>query len=273
MNKSLYLCLGAALAAPVMAASPAERELVQAQVAAGLAVPSQSIELSAADRSFCVSGLIAAGEYIDITFVLTEDCCDWEINSCLSDETDTYFTSLVGPGISLVGYDDPPFCPRDCGSWAPDVMTQAYSFSNDGTTPPDCLPAGAYVLTVYSFSSFDPATCEFVDPGPFTVCINCEGDGGTVGADELPAGFALGQNYPNPFNPTTSIGFSLPETGEASLRVYDLTGREVATLVNGLTERGEHVVSFDASELGTGVYFYTLQAGAVSTTKKMVLVK
>ncbi|MDP2360992.1 MAG: T9SS type A sorting domain-containing protein [bacterium] len=94
-----------------------------------------------------------------------------------------------------------------------------------------------------------------------------------VAADELPSTFTLEQNYPNPFNPTTSISFSLPETGTASLRVFDMTGREVATLVNGMTERGTHTVSFDASNLGTGVYFYTLQSGSFTTTKKMVLVK
>ena len=94
-----------------------------------------------------------------------------------------------------------------------------------------------------------------------------------VNADEQPAAFALAQNAPNPFNPTTSISFTLPEAGAASLKVFDTAGREVATLVNGMTERGQHSVSFDASQLSTGVYFYTLQFNGQSTTQKMVLVK
>lgn len=94
-----------------------------------------------------------------------------------------------------------------------------------------------------------------------------------VNADEQAASFELAQNFPNPFNPTTSINFTLPEAGEASLKVYDMNGREVATLVNGMTERGAHTVTFDASGLSTGVYFYTLKAGELTSTQKMVLVK
>lgn len=94
-----------------------------------------------------------------------------------------------------------------------------------------------------------------------------------VNAGEQAASFELAQNFPNPFNPTTSINFTLPEAGEASLKVYDMNGREVATLVNGMTERGAHTVTFDASGLSTGVYFYTLKAGELTSTQKMVLVK
>jgi hypothetical protein len=138
---------------------------------------------------------------------------------------------------------------------------------------PNCLPAGTYVLSLYSFSSNDPATCQYVDPGAYTVCVNCNGHDGSVGATELPSGFALAQNAPNPFNPSTEIRFNLPEAGEAVLRVHDINGREVATLVNGLLERGEHTVSFDGSALSTGVYFYTLEAAGQTTTRKMLLAK
>jgi hypothetical protein len=272
MKKTLSLCLTAALAAPVLAATPMERELVQLQIQSGELQPSQQVIMDGTDRTFCISGSIVSGSTIAITFVLTEDCCNWEINSCPSDETDTYFTSLVGPGVNLTGVDDPGNCPRDCASFAPDVMNATQAFSADGTPVPACLPAGVYVLSMYSFSSFDPATCQPVDPGLYTVCLNCNG-GGQVGADELPSGFALAQNAPNPFNPSTEIRFSLPEAGAASLKVYDIAGREVATLVNGMTERGEHVVSFDASNLSTGLYFYTLESAGHSVTHKMLLTK
>ena len=272
MKKTLTLCCLAAVALPALAGTPLEREMVQSLIQSGALLPSQNLEMNSADRTFCLSGSILSGETIAITFVLTEDCCDWEINSCPSDETDTYFTSLVGPGIDLQGVDDPGNCPRDCGAFAPDVMNINQAFSNNGLPVPACLPAGTYVLSLYSFSSYDPATCDPINPGAYTVCLNCNG-GGQVGADELPTGFALAQNAPNPFNPSTEIRFSLPEAGTASLRVHDIAGREVATLVNGTTERGEHVVSFDASRLSTGVYFYTLEAAGQSMTRKMVLAK
>jgi hypothetical protein len=273
MKKSLALCCLAALTTPVLAGSPVERQMVQDLFQSGAFQYAETVEMSAAERSFCVSGEILSGQTIAITFVLTEDCCDWEINSCPSDETDTYFTNLTGPGVDLQGFDDPGDCPRDCGSFAPDVMNVNQAASNNGLPVPDCLPAGTYVLSLYSFSSYDPATCEPVDPGPYTVCVNCNGHDGSVGANDQPTSFALAQNAPNPFNPSTEIRFSLPEAGEATLRVHDIAGRVVATLVNGLLERGEHVVSFDGSALSTGVYFYTLEAAGQTTTRKMLLAK
>jgi len=94
-----------------------------------------------------------------------------------------------------------------------------------------------------------------------------------VGANETPAAFALSQNVPNPFNPTTSISFTLAEAGAASLKVFDLAGREVATLVSGVLERGAHSVEFDGANLASGVYVYTLQAGATVESRRMVLMK
>ncbi len=88
-----------------------------------------------------------------------------------------------------------------------------------------------------------------------------------------PEGFVLEQNYPNPFNPETSIRFSLPENSVVSLKVYDVNGKLVKTLVNGLTAAGSHEVSFNASELASGVYFCTLKAGVFTETKKLMLTK
>lgn len=91
--------------------------------------------------------------------------------------------------------------------------------------------------------------------------------------DNTPANFNLDQNYPNPFNPTTVISYQLPSASRVSLKVYDLVGRQVATLVNGQMEAGVHQVSFDASRLASGVYFYQLQAGSFVASKKLVLLK
>ncbi len=85
--------------------------------------------------------------------------------------------------------------------------------------------------------------------------------------------FRLEQNYPNPFNPTTNITYVLPKAENVSLKVYDVLGREVATLVNEVKPAGAYTVPFNASNLASGVYFYKLQAGSFVQTKKMMLVK
>ena len=85
--------------------------------------------------------------------------------------------------------------------------------------------------------------------------------------------YALSGNYPNPFNPNTIITFKLPHAVHVSLKVYDVLGKEVATLVNEVRNVGNHAVSFDASGLPSGVYLCTLQAGSFTETKKMILMK
>ena len=89
----------------------------------------------------------------------------------------------------------------------------------------------------------------------------------------IPTNFALKQNYPNPFNPATNIEFSIPVKGFVSLKIYDITGREVAQLVNTHLYPGLYTANFDASRLSSGVYFYTLRAEGFTQTKKMLLVK
>ncbi len=111
--------------------------------------------------------------------------------------------------------------------------------------------------------------------GTFEMLPTVEVDAG------LPRNFELGQNYPNPFNPTTVISYQLPMASEVSLKVYDLLGREVATLVKGRQEAGRYSVLFNAASLSSGVYFYRLQTGTsdgrssnvFTQTNKMMLVK
>jgi hypothetical protein len=89
-----------------------------------------------------------------------------------------------------------------------------------------------------------------------------------------PRVFALSQNYPNPFNPITTIQFTLKEDGFVSLKVYDILGRDVKTLVNGELKAGiYHRISFNASELSSGIYIYRLAARNNALIKKLVLMK
>jgi hypothetical protein len=88
-----------------------------------------------------------------------------------------------------------------------------------------------------------------------------------------PVQFSLGQNYPNPFNPGTSFKFRVPSSGLVTLKVYDVLGREVTTLVNEVRAPGAYTVRWDASSFSSGVYFYKLEAGNFSQTRKLLLLK
>jgi hypothetical protein len=91
--------------------------------------------------------------------------------------------------------------------------------------------------------------------------------------DVLPAAYRLEQNYPNPFNPTTNIRYSIPQSAFVTLTVFDMVGREVATLVNQEQSAGTYVADFDAANLANGTYFYKIQAGNFSETRKMMVLK
>ncbi len=89
----------------------------------------------------------------------------------------------------------------------------------------------------------------------------------------VPSVYTLSQNYPNPFNPTTKINFALPKSGLVSMKVYDILGKEVATLVNEVKNAGNYTVDFNASSLTSGVYFYKVSVNGFSEVKKMLLLK
>jgi hypothetical protein len=91
--------------------------------------------------------------------------------------------------------------------------------------------------------------------------------------DEVPSSFTLYQNYPNPFNPTTRIKYQVASAEKVNLIVYDILGREIATLVNETKPVGNHEVEFDASKLPSGIFFYRLQSGDFTQTKKMMVIK
>ncbi len=129
-------------------------------------------------------------------------------------------------------------------AFAPDGMT-AYAVVFDATS-------GAPSVQQFEF---DPVTAIEKEPG------------------DLPKSFALEQNYPNPFNPSTEIQFALHEAGHVTLKVYDVLGREVAVLVDEHLANGNYRFTFDASDLTSGTYVYTLSAGGERKSASMVLAK
>ena len=90
---------------------------------------------------------------------------------------------------------------------------------------------------------------------------------------EIPQKFELAQNYPNPFNPSTTISYSIAKEGNVSLKIFDVLGQEVASIVNEFQKVGNYKVSFNATQLATGIYFYRIQSGSFTNVKKMMLIK
>ena len=172
-------------------------------------------------------------------------------------DTNSYFYAEYMPcdeeydeATNYIGWND--------GASAEDWMTHVFIGDCEAM-----MPAGTYYILISGYYSSSIGNFEMhVD------AIDCT----PASADETPVDFALSQNYPNPFNPTTNIDFTV-ETGMVNLAVYNLAGQQVATLVDGMVEAGTHTVTFDASNLTSGVYFYTLTANGVSTSQKMVLVR
>jgi uncharacterized protein YdaL len=89
----------------------------------------------------------------------------------------------------------------------------------------------------------------------------------------IPREYSLSQNFPNPFNPVTVINFQIPKSGLTQMKVYDVTGRLIKTLVNEFKTSGYYKIEFDASSLASGVYFYKLTSGNYSSVKKLVVLK
>ncbi|MCH7965251.1 MAG: T9SS type A sorting domain-containing protein [Bacteroidetes bacterium] len=88
-----------------------------------------------------------------------------------------------------------------------------------------------------------------------------------------PIEYSLSQNYPNPFNPSTTISYSISKDGLVTLKVYDILGKEVLTLINEVQSAGTKNITFDASELSSGVYYYQLVSGEFTSIKKLILMK
>ncbi len=145
--------------------------------------------------------------------------------------------------------------------------------SNDG----GLTFTSAFTATLGTFNDMDfavngcPSGWAVTSSGAIYKMSILTGISGT--SEIIPDNYSLKQNYPNPFNPTTNINFSIPKSGLVTLKIYDMTGKEVATLVNEVKSAGSYLVGFNASNLPSGAYFYRVSSGNFVDTKKMMLIK
>jgi hypothetical protein len=208
-----------------------------------------------------VSGF-PTGVHGAVTIEITAECCDWFISSCAAQYVDSHFRLYNSSNVMVASNDDGR-CTYPC-VFGPAVLGSAF-----GDT---CLPAGIYTLDLYVYSYRNASCSSGQAPFDWDICYDfCSG--GSAGTNDQPVSFNLGDAFPNPFNPSTTINFSLAETANASLKVFNVAGAEVASLVSGVTAAGEHNVTFDAASLTSGVYFYTLEVAGLVETRKMILVK
>jgi len=166
-----------------------------------------------------------------------------------------------------------------------DLQVQITVSGTSNDVAGELVDASGTVVTFNNSTSSNPFTLTAPGPGNYTVNA---GHGGPlrwdsasvtiilteVGENPLkPKSFELFDNYPNPFNPSTTLKYSLPEASLTSLKIYDAIGNEVAILVDEMKSAGTHQIEFNAAGLSSGIYYYTIQAGSFSETRKMILMK
>ena len=146
---------------------------------------------------------------------------------------------------------------------------------NSFTSGPPSTNQWVYDL-VFTMVGTNPYYCELhggSGGSGMAGVINVEPPVSVSGDDPVVTKFELNQNYPNPFNPTTAIKYSIPVSGEVTLKIFNSLGEEVATIVNEFRSAGNYEIIFNATDISSGVYYYQLKAGNLVKTKKMLLLK
>ena len=151
------------------------------------------------------------------------------------------------------------------------LETSADKFSGEDPELKWSVDANNFRTKIVAFA--DDKLVEVTDINNHIIDSDNNGDTEVENATELPTEFSLSQNYPNPFNPSTVIRYSLFENGFTSLKIYDISGKEVANLVNEMQAPGRYEVKFEGSNFASGVYFYKITAGSFSAVKRMFLIK
>ncbi len=151
------------------------------------------------------------------------------------------------------------------------VSTPLNLFNTSFTKNTNLLQNGYYLY--YRISATDKALKPHTSYYPENGFIKVTDIVNVKNEENLPIQYSLCQNYPNPFNPSTTISFSIPKQEFVTLKVYDVLGKEIATLVNQELAADNYTKTFNASGLSSGIYFYSLKAGSFVETRKMILVK
>jgi photosystem II stability/assembly factor-like uncharacterized protein len=180
------------------------------------------------------------------------------------------YTATTAPGASgsLDGLDG-----KGTDWWSIRTGTDIYRSTNQGGTW-----TTAYTVTGAAFNDIDLVDGVGGCPTGWAVGTGTVVKmGATVGitsySSEVPESYMLKQNFPNPFNPTTNINFTIPSSGFVTLKVYNMAGMEVATLLNETKTAGSYIVGFNAANLPSGAYFYRISTNNFTDTKKMLLIK
>ena len=200
---------------------------------------------------------------------------DWTLGEpvALPVELSSFSASIIGSAIKL--------------SWRTETETNNYGFEVErkstvkGQTSDDWTKIG--FVEGYGNSN-SPKNYSFTDAsvisGKYSYRLKQIDNDGQFEYSKLievdlgvPKKYELAQNFPNPFNPNTSIKFSLPETGNVKLTVYNLLGQEIATLINGVKEAGTHTINYNAEELNSGIYIYRIESNGFNEVRKMTLIK
>jgi hypothetical protein len=187
--------------------------------------------------------------------------------------------TLYGLPSVQAGFDLPPVPPagifdvRFEGDKLADVISSVKDIRVTGAVYPITIRVEGAEITLRDKETAGKLLNQIIVPGKTVQITNSSVNIIEVSSTMKPTAYELSQNYPNPFNPTTVINFQIPQAGLVSLKVYDAIGTEAATLVNEQKEAGSYSVTFDASRLHSGVYFYTLRSGDFTATKKLLLVK
>ncbi|MDP2363587.1 MAG: T9SS type A sorting domain-containing protein, partial [Ignavibacteria bacterium] len=217
-------------------------------------------------NAFAVSGTnIFAGTGTNGVFLSTDNGTNWtEVNNGLTSSNDVGTFAVSGKNIFAGTQMNGVFLSTNNGT----IWTEV----NNGLMNTDVRAlavSGTNLFAGTSNNFFAGITGDGVWRRPLSEMI--------TGADdqiiEIPSQFILEQNFPNPFNPSTIIQYAIGSTQIVQLKVYDVLGKKVATLVNEEKSAGSYEISFNATQLSSGIYFYKLHAGSFVETKKMLLLK
>ena len=186
----------------------------------------------------------------------------------------------VQDGWNVIGSISSPILASTITSVPPEMITSSFfTYTGFYTHSDSILPGSAYWVKVNGSGTLTlSSTGALVSTNRIRIIHTDElppsapGDQLSV-LSETPSSFALGQNYPNPFNPMTTLSFAIPRATFVTLKVYDILGKEVATLVNGLLETGKYSQTWNAADLASGIYTYRLIAGDYAETRKMLFLK